>query len=225
VESLRSALQSRALAAARQKLWPAAAADYAEIVKLQPRVDFTTMHAAVLMLMADDHAGYRRICQQMLGEFRNTNNVVEAERTAQAWLIGDEPKADLGPAVALADFAVQQGKNHQYYPYFLFTRGLADYRQGRYASALDWFAQSRKANAASYQIPNPELNAKNFLFESMSLARLDRGKEAAQVLETATSLVRQKSSLATEPLHVDWLMCQVALKEAEKVVKAAPGQK
>ena len=84
--------------------------------------------------------------------------------------------------------AVVRGQTSPALGYFQFCRGLSEYRQGRYAPALEWFALSRKAYAAT----PPELGALNSLFEAMALHQLGHTEEARQSLATASKAIDKR---------------------------------
>lgn len=177
-----------------------------------------------MLLTCGDRAGYRELRKQMLQRFRNTTNPLDAERTVVACLMSPEPLEDRGQLARLAAFAVQREGAGPFQCYFLFARGLSDYRQGRYVTALEWFARSRQVNAR-LQNPSADLNAKNGLFEAMALHRLGRTEEATRLLATTAAAVQKAFDVDWGTPGWDWhgwLYCRVAAKEAKAVLEGKP---
>jgi len=89
--------------------WKEAADDFVHLAKVAPRNSYTSLKAATLLLMDGDRVGYRRLCEQMLEQFRDTSNPYEAERTVKVYLMGGEVLANRGPLEKLAEIAVKGG--------------------------------------------------------------------------------------------------------------------
>ena len=176
-----------------------------------------------VLLTSEDRAGYRRICKQMLDQFHNTTNPYEAEQTAKTCLISGVELKDDGQAAKLAEIAVQRGQAADALAFFQFTRGLSEYRQGRYRAAMEWFAHSRKAFGRLSPRDVVRLDALIGIFEAMALHQLDRTEEAAALLARKAAVVQKVTdqALPNDTWH-DWLFCQVALSEAKAVLNAKP---
>ena len=227
-QRVRAAFRLSGEAYLRQKRWKEAAADYVRLAEWEPQSTLLSMQAAALLLASEDREGYRRLGKEMLERFRNTTNPFEADQTAKTCLIASDFKEDQGPLAKLAEVAVAKGQpTTNPLQHFQFCRGLSEYRQGRYASALEWFAKSRKANAAlkSPYSPHADLDALNGLFEAMALHHLDRTEEARRSLATAAEVIDKRFGVASADPRGnwhDWLFCQTARREAEAVLKAKP---
>src|SRR5213076_1130888 len=74
----------------------------------------------------------------MLRQFGATSDAVIAERTAKDCLILPPPAADLITIAKLAETAVSAGPSHNFFRHFQFVKGLAEFRQNRFASAVEW---------------------------------------------------------------------------------------
>src|SRR5206468_11042161 len=77
-------------------------------------------------------------CKRVLHQYAGTSNPVVAERMAKDCLFVPLPASDFSSIAKLVETAVAAGPNHQYWPYFQFVKGLAEYRQGRFANAAEW---------------------------------------------------------------------------------------
>ncbi len=93
---------------------------------------------AELCLFLGREDEYRRARRDLLARFFITNNPYFAERTGRACLLLPATGDELRQAVALArraaasDPSVHAGA----YPWFLFARGLAEYREGKFDQAI-----------------------------------------------------------------------------------------
>jgi serine/threonine-protein kinase len=92
---------------------------------------------AELCLFLGDEDEYRHERRYLLGRFGDTTDPYVAERVSRACLIRPAPEDELRLAVVVATRAVartpgDQGAN----PYFVFARGLAQYRQGQFDLAI-----------------------------------------------------------------------------------------
>jgi serine/threonine-protein kinase len=93
---------------------------------------------AELCLFLGQEEEYRRSRRALLGRFGASTEPFSAERIGRACLLLPAPADELRQAAALVDRAVAAGraKPDWAYPYFLFAKGLAAYRQGRWDSAI-----------------------------------------------------------------------------------------
>ena len=93
---------------------------------------------AELCLFLGREDEYRRARQDLLARFLVTHNPYFAERIGRACLLlpatGDELRQAVAVAgrTAVSDPSVHSGA----YPWFLFARGLAEYRQGKFDQAI-----------------------------------------------------------------------------------------
>jgi tetratricopeptide (TPR) repeat protein len=136
-------LRFRAYYFARRSQWKEALADQAKALELDP-ADPKRYHAVAALLVATgDLEAYRRHCQRMLARFSKTTDPTTADIVVKDCLILPFSGADLGTVSELAaQLAVTIGTNHAGLSWLQFAKGLAEYRQGRFASAADWMRQT-----------------------------------------------------------------------------------
>ena len=81
---------------------------------------------------------YRRVRRQLLDRFAESTDPQIAERTGRACLLLPASDDELRKAVNLIDLALAADKSKWGWaqPYFMFAKGLAEYRQGRMQSSL-----------------------------------------------------------------------------------------
>jgi eukaryotic-like serine/threonine-protein kinase len=99
---------------------------------------------AELCLFLGREDEYRRARAALLRKFGNATDPNVAERTARACLLLPAEGAELDRAAALADRAVGVGPGHRDYVFFLAAKGLAEYRRGNLAAAIDTLQQARR---------------------------------------------------------------------------------
>ena len=138
------------------------------------------------------------------------------ERAAKASLIVPDAVADLSLPLRLIERSVTGTEKHWAYSWFLMSKGMAEYRAGRFAQAVDWL---RKGEAGQRE-PVPRAEARLFL--AMAYQKLGRGDEARRTLDEAvqimdTQLPKEADGNIGEIL-LDWVFCQVVRREAEAVI-------
>src|SRR5262249_42241549 len=129
-----------------------AAADYARAVKASPpRADLWCDYAP-LLIQAGDRDGYRALRPRLLDEYGTTTDPVVAERVAKACLLvegGDLDRVMRLITTALggggAGFEVSPSYPLSLLPYAQLVRGMAEYRGGKHAAALDSLKRSLQA--------------------------------------------------------------------------------
>ncbi len=93
---------------------------------------------AELCLFLGDEKEYRRARSDLLARFEASTDLHVAQRTARTSLLLPAPEDELRQAVAIADHAVV-ARGPKYpgpYPHAVFAKGLAEYRLGRFESAI-----------------------------------------------------------------------------------------
>jgi serine/threonine-protein kinase len=162
---------------------------------------------AELCLFLEDQGEYRRARQDLLGRFGDTKDASIAEKTARAVLLMPASEEELRTATALADRAVAAKSTtlEWVYPYYLFVKGLAEYRQGHFESAISIM----KSRAGAVMGPCPR-----FLI-AMGSYRLGQEPEARTILAAAISAYEW--SMAEVRSHDQWLW-HVFRREAETLI-------
>lgn len=94
---------------------------------------------AELCLILGRDEDYHRVCEKLLARFGALNDPRECEWIGRACLLAPPTPEHLQKSIVLIDRALATDKStypQWLYPYFLFARGLAEYRSGRYEQAL-----------------------------------------------------------------------------------------
>ena len=129
---------------------------------------------------------------------------------------------DLGPVLELADRAVTGTEQNIVYDWFLLARGMADYRAGQFANAIDCLNKVLSMNRDTPYRTDRSLPATAYLFLAMAHHHLGRVHEARHALNQATELMEQPCPFAAGCRffhYPDWLRFQLVRPEAERLVK------
>ncbi|MHC5537455.1 hypothetical protein ACYOEI_04390, partial [Singulisphaera rosea] len=156
-----------------------------------PRHETWDGYAEFCLFRRQDGA-YRAACLGLLHHFGGTEDPFIAERTARACLLTPVSGDALQKATALIDLALADPKSKPDWvrSYFLVTKGLSEYRAGRWASAVA--IMDGPASMALQPVPR--------LISAMARHRLGRDAEA---LDTFADAV----------LSTDWRMNQAIDRE------------
>src|SRR4030095_13596239 len=116
---------------------------------------------------------------------------------------------------------VMNARTPVYAPWFRITKGIYEYRCGRYQPALDWLQRGRDG------VGHRSGQGLADLFASMALQRLGRTELARKVFLDAVRATPDDTFgiAARDPLDAGsavhcWVVCQIALREAEVVLHA-----
>jgi hypothetical protein len=160
----------------------------------------------------------------MLKRFGDTGKPEVAERTTKTCLLVPDAVADLAPVLRLADRAVTGTEKSGNYHFFLLCKGLAEYRAGRNAEAVNW------AERSSPDAGGGSFDATAFAVLAMAQHRLGRREQSSAALDKAEALVAKKMADpgSGRPFGSDWddwLRCRILLDEARKLMKKDSGAK
>src|SRR5262249_48871897 len=142
---------------------------------------------APLLLEIGDREGYKRVCREMLTRFGKTKDPILAGRTAKTCLLAQDAVTDLAPVLELADRAITGTEMNPMYKWFLLARGMADYRSGEFAVAVD---RLQKCLTSGKEIVYLDGTAELFL--AMAQHKLGKTEEARQTLLKVYTLAEQK---------------------------------
>jgi serine/threonine-protein kinase len=203
--------------------WDQAAAAIARALKLEPSQPWLWHQSATLCLHAEDLEGYRFACREMLARFGKTEVPRVARWTAKTCSLAADAVSDYESVLKLADRGVDK-KDSLPYRWFLLTEALAEYRAGRYASAIEW---SRRYGPKS---AGPKTGYHNdacaFAILAMAHYRLGEAQEAREALGQAQTILANKMPQPAKGEHfgldwADWLHGQILCREAEALLGTA----
>jgi tetratricopeptide (TPR) repeat protein len=156
----------------------------------------------------------------MLARFGKTEVPRVARWIAKTCSLAADAVSDYESILKLADRAVDK-KDSLPYRWFLLTKALAEYRAGRYASAIEWSRQSGPKSAGPQTGYHTDASA--FAVLAMAHYRLDEAEEARKALgEAQTILANKMPQPAKGKLFsrdwADWLHAQILCREAEALL-------
>jgi serine/threonine-protein kinase len=162
---------------------------------------------AELCLFLGQEDEYRRARRDLLDRFGASTDPFLAERIGRACLLLPAPEDELRQAAALLDRAVAAGRSKPdwAYPYFLFGKALAAYRQGR----LDRAIAELQGEASLVPGPNPRL--------VLAMAQFRQGAKEAARHTLAAAVVAFDWGAAQADNPGAWT-CHVLRREAERLI-------
>ena len=132
------------------------------------------------------------------------------------------PASDFSSIAKLVETAVAAGPNHQYWPYFQFVKGLAEYRQGRFASAAEWLQKVLGRSDDIYRTVQAQMTL------AMAQYQLKQAEEArvtlAKGLELAEARFPKPGKASLDEQWHDWIIAHVLMREAKALIEGASGQ-
>ena len=160
-----------------------ALAAWRETLAVSPRRHADWFGYAEFCLFLGRREEYLRARQALLVAFESTTDPSVAERVARACLLLPMEGKELEKAVALAEraVAVDPSRYGHLYSMFQFAKGLAEYREGKFAQAI----ATMRGGAAQINWPGP-------------------GLVLAMALDKSGQKLSARRSLATAMLSHDW---------------------
>jgi len=216
-------LRARGAFLARRGRWKDAAADFSRVIEFDP-ADHRDHHwLAPLLVQGGDREAYRRHCAQALACFGRTQDPIVAERMTKDCLMLPLAGADLDAVAQWAETAVTKGKGDRYSAYlafFEFAKGLAEYRQGHFASAVDW---TRKVVAST---GTGDAEAQAYFVLAMALHQSGQAQESRAALAKGTDFVETKmpklESGDIGDAWIDWIVARTLMSEAKGLIEGRP---
>jgi tetratricopeptide (TPR) repeat protein len=201
---------------ARTGDWERAVTDFSALVKVEPDNHEGYFSLAPLLLQTGDVAGYRQLCHQILTRFAAiTNDSNLAHRMGKVCLLLPSSGPEFALATSLADWSAILGKDRVNEGWCQITKGLAEYRRGRYEGAADWMQKVQAQN-----ITRAHQNVQSYAVLAMARHQLKR-PEAQTALAIAENIIhREMPSLRNGHLGAwqDWLIACELMREATALI-------
>jgi len=180
---------------------------WAKVLEANPRDHGAWYGYAELCLFVGREDEYRRTRRIMLKQFGESTEPQIAERTGRACLLLPPTPDELRQSVALVDCVLKkEWENLPVFSHFLFLRGLAEYRQGKFDAAVK--TMRGRASAAN-------LGSAPRLVEAMALNKLGQVAEARKTLVKAIEGYDWRPERAVDQ---DPWICHVLRREAEGMI-------
>jgi tetratricopeptide (TPR) repeat protein len=219
-------LESAGRLCARHGLWQAAAACFSRLIELEPTnpalaliptSNWNWCYVAELLAQAGDSEGYEKHRHALLARFGSTDRPYIAERTVKASSLLPLAAGDLEIVGKLAETAVSLGAEDGSLPWYELAKGLAEYRQGRFAAASEWMQKVLSAK----EFGNRDAGA--LIVLAMAQHRLGQTQRALSTLAEGCDLLDKKGpALDSGDIGPDWrdrIMDQVLRTEAERLLE------
>jgi eukaryotic-like serine/threonine-protein kinase len=163
-------------------------------------------YAELCLFLAEQHE-YRRACRALLAHFGATSSPYIAEPVGRTCLLQPLSDDELGKGVGLADraLAAKATTPEWIYRYFLFAKGLAEYRQGRLASAISLM----EGEASKVMGPCPRL--------ILAMAQHELGQEKQARKTLAAAIVAFDWNAAQADSRGVWI-AHILRREAEALI-------
>ncbi len=218
---------ARGNARARLGEWKEAASDLVKAIELKPGAEKYWSQLAPLLVQTGDLAGYRLHRQRALAQFGDPDAPAIGEPVARLCLLIPVDGPGLGDAMKLAELAASPGYANATLARRQWTEGLAEYRQGQFANAIEWMHKARET-CAEAQLPawtherERNTSAGAYLVEAMAYHQLNQSTEAHAALTRGFEILRGQLPKAdsgdTGRDWHDWLTVQILLREAEQAI-------
>jgi hypothetical protein len=121
-----------------------------------------------------------------------------AHRMERSCLILPASGRELEAATSLADLSTTLGKGLINEPWCLFTKGLADYRRGRYTNTVDWMQKVLEQKVQPGQGRRRHLNVQTHAVLAMAKYQLNEANEARAALATAVGIMQEEMDLSVK---------------------------
>jgi tetratricopeptide (TPR) repeat protein len=196
----------------RQGNWAGSIRTFNRSVAADPTNHYAYHYLAPLLVQTGELGAYRTVCERALSQFEGTTDPTVAERLAKDCLMLPPPAGSLERLAKLADNAVAAGPTTSSWPYYMFVKGLAEYRLGHSAGALEWL---RKV-AAQEGVPARTAQAQ----ATMAMAEYQLGQTNAARTALAQGITIAETELA-KPGRLDWndtIIAQTLLHEAQGLI-------
>jgi serine/threonine-protein kinase len=186
-----------------QEVWAA----WHAIIETDPPRHETWWGYPELTLFLGKVDDYHHTRQRLLKRFGDSTDPLVTEKVARACLMLPGSAEEVSRAAALADRAVEaKGSMDDWiYPYFMFAKGLAEYRQGR----TDNTVAIMKGEAAKVLGPAPKL--------VLAMALHREGNIAAAQTTLAAAIASYDWSPSRADSRDVW-MCHILRREAEATI-------
>ena len=200
--------------------WAGAIRNFNRSVTADPTNHYAYHYLAPLLVQTGDLGAYRKLCERALSQFGETADPVVAERIGQG--LPDASSARRQPGTTRRKWLIQPWRRvraNPSWPYYMFVKGLAEYRQGHFAGALEWL---RKV-AAQEGVPARTAQA----YATMAMAEYQLGQTNAARLALAQGTKIAETELA-KPGRIDWndsIIAQFLLREAQGLITGSPNRR
>ncbi len=213
---------------ARHVRWKEALPHATKAVECEPTDVVNYMSLLVLLAAHGDLENYRLYCRELLDRFREPKDAISGEGIAKVCLMLPSSGVDLALVERTGGRRSSGRINDQdpYIPYSQFAKGLAEYRQGRFASAADW---TRKSIADPFYGAGHSRYVQSYMVLAMAQYQLNEHEEARAALAKGSEIEQTKlpkidsGDLGPDWYWRDWIIAHALMNEAKALIDDLPG--
>jgi eukaryotic-like serine/threonine-protein kinase len=203
---------------ARTGRWKEAAADFSKLIELEPENHENYHMLAPLLVQSGDLDAYRRHCAQVVKRFGKADDPAIAERMAKDCLILASSGADLDVVDDMIDSALAAGPDYWAATFFQFAKGLSEYRQGHFTSAVEWVQKAlAKPGESEFR------DAQAYLVLAMAHHQLNQVDEARAALAEGSAVIEARQPILGSGARGadwnDWLIAGALQREAKALIE------
>ena len=197
---------------ARRGEFGAAISNFTRAMAVQP-TDHDAYHSlGPLLAQMGDREGYDRVCGRIIQQFGNSSNPIIAERMARDCLILPNPAIDMATIRKMADTAIAAGPSHRFWNSFQFVKGLAEYRQGNFQSAVEWLQKVVPHEGDPYRTVSA------YMVLAMAQQQLKQTEEARTTFGKGVKIAETKLTRADGGQWNDYFAARLFMREAKALV-------
>jgi tetratricopeptide (TPR) repeat protein len=185
----------------------------AKAIQANPNDPANYYTRAILAAYLGDRPTHRADSAELIRRYADASAPELRERAAKAAILIPDSGYERGTVDRLIDGAVADGRG-ALVPWFTLTKGMIDYRAGRYESAVTSLERAKRL------LELPVYQATAEYCSALALHKLDRRVEAKAAWDSASALWEQRvPKLGRDDLgDVDnWLIAQIVRREATQV--------
>jgi TolA-binding protein len=210
---------------ARGGRWKEALPGAIKAVECEPTDAMNYVSLLALLAADGDLQNYRLYCREFLDRFPQPKDILNGEEIAKACLMLPSSGADLATVERLADAALMAATKDLYLSYYQFTKGLVEYRQGRFASASDWM---RKSIDDPFYGNGHNRYVQSYMVLAMAQQQLKQHDEARAAFAKGIEIKEAKlpkldsGDLGTGWYWRDWIIAHALMNEAKALIEGQP---
>jgi eukaryotic-like serine/threonine-protein kinase len=198
--------------------WRSAVTNYTKAVQFMPNDHNAYHYLAPLLAHVGETEAYGRHCESMLRQFGDTTDPVVAERTAKDCLMLPPSAAHLSTITKLTETAVSAGPGHRFWASMQFTKGLTEFRQGRFSDAVEWLEPVLPRTNDVYR------TVQAYMTLAMAQHQLKQTEQAQTTLASGVKfadshLPKFGNKSGPEERGNDWIIAHALMREARKLIE------
>lgn len=219
---------ARASVFARMGKWTEARKDLAKAIDLKPKAYGNWCRVAPLLVETGDLPAYQELRKSALRSFAKPDGANGAEHIAKLALLMPLDNTGLEVAGGMADAAAAAEYPDANLAWRQFVKGLAEYRRGHFANAIEWqqkviLANEKQALPGWTREAERNRSAAAYFVLAMAQQKSSQIPEAKSALAKGSEVVRTKlAPLASGDVGrewPDWLIAQILAREASGLIQ------